>query len=147
MITKSFSVICVVIWLCCLQSLYASNGKRNFGEATVKDVLSVYDGDTFRVNINGYPDIIGEDIPIHIAGIDTPEIRGTSGYLKEVAEKARKFTEYKLLHAKKIKLKNMRRGKYFRIVADVFVDEVNLAKELIRVGLGKEYGGGTRPTW
>ena len=52
-----------------------------------------------------------------------------------------------LCHADKIKLKNMRRGKYFRIVADVYVDGVNLAKELNRVGLGKEYGGGTRPTW
>ena len=84
---------------------------------------------------------------MRIAGIDTPEKRGTSGYVKELAEKARRFTEHKLMNAKKIELRNMRRGKYFRIVADVYVDGVNIAKELIRVGLGKEYGGGTRPSW
>jgi endonuclease YncB( thermonuclease family) len=124
-----------------------AGGKKTYGDVVVKDVVSVYDGDTFKVNIKGYPPIVGEEISIRIAGIDTPEKRGTTGYVKEIAEKARKFTEHKLTHAKKIELRNIRRGKYFRIVADVYVDGVNLAKELIRIGLGKKYGGGTRPSW
>ena len=144
--TKTQYTSFLLILFLFLQYPYAG-GKKTYGDVIIKDVISVYDGDTFKINIKGYPPIVGEEISIRIAGIDTPEIRGTTGYVKEIAEKARKFTEHKLKNAKKIELKNIRRGKYFRIVADVYVDGVNLAKELIRVGLGKEYGGGTRPSW
>jgi endonuclease YncB( thermonuclease family) len=41
----------------------------------------------------------------------------------------------------------MQRGKYFRIVADVFVDGSNLGQELIERGLAKPYDGGTKPKW
>ena len=146
MLSKTQYTSFILIFFIIFQFSYAG-GKKTYGDVIIKDVISVYDGDTFKVNIKGYPSIVGEEISIRIAGIDTPEIRGTTGYVKEIAEKARKFSEYKLRHAKKIELKNMRRGKYFRIVADVYVDGANLAKELIRVGLGKEYGGGTRPSW
>lgn len=125
----------------------AAAGDITYGSVMVKDVVSVYDGDTFKVNIEGYPPIVGENISIRIAGIDTPEIRGTTGYTKEAAQKARLFTRNRLRKAKVIKLKNIRRGKYFRILADVFVDGENLGKELMRVGLAKRYDGGQRPTW
>ena len=144
MITKTQYISFLIIFIFLFQFSYAS-GKKTYG--IVKYIVSVYDGDTFMVNIKGYPPIVGDEISIRINGVDTPEKRGTSGYVKELAEKARKFTEHKLMNAKTIELRNMRRGKYFRIVADVYVDGQNLAKELIRVGLGKEYGGGTRPSW
>ena len=128
-----------------LFALYA--GERNFGNATVEKVIRVYDGDTFYVNIKGFHPIIGDTIGIRIAGVDTPERRGGDAYTKDLARKARLYTEKRLLSAKKIILKNIRRGKYFRLVADVYVDGENLAKELIRVGLGKEYHGGKRPAW
>ena len=41
----------------------------------------------------------------------------------------------------------MRRGKYFRIVADVYVDDELFADILIDKKLAKPYDGGTRPTW
>jgi len=128
-------------------TFYGIYAGEEYGNAVVDKVISVYDGDTFRVNIKDYPPIIGEDMPIRIAGINTPEIRGTTGYTQEVAQKARKFTQYQLKKAKIIELKNMRRGKYFRIVADVYIDGVNLSRVLIRVGLAKRYDGGPRPTW
>ena len=146
MLTKTQYTSFLVIFFLIFQFSYAG-GEKTYGDVIVKDVVSVYDGDTFFINIKDYPPIVGENISVRIAGIDTPEKRGTSGYVKELAEKARRFTEHKLMNAKKIELRNMRRGKYFRIVADVYVDGVNIAKELIRVGLGKEYGGGTRPSW
>ena len=40
----------------------------------INEVINVYDGDTFRVNIDEFPPIIGENIAIRILGIDTPEI-------------------------------------------------------------------------
>ena len=42
----------------------------------VTRIISVYDGDTFRVDIDELSDIVGKNIAIRILGIDTPEIRG-----------------------------------------------------------------------
>ena len=40
-----------------------------------------------------------------------------------------------------IVLRNMERGKYFRIAADVIVDGENLADMLIEAGVAVEYNG------
>jgi endonuclease YncB( thermonuclease family) len=45
-----------------------------YGDAVVAEVTSIYDGDTFRCNLEGYPPIAGEGISIRINGIDTPEM-------------------------------------------------------------------------
>jgi endonuclease YncB( thermonuclease family) len=63
------------------------------------------------------------------------------------AREAKKFTVQALRSAKKIELKNMSRDKYFRIDADVFVDDVDLAQELIKHQLGVAYSGGIKPDW
>lgn len=63
----------LVLW-CLLLPFLAS--AKDYGSMFVDEVISVYDGDTFRVNIKGYPDVIGENIAIRVNGIDTPEIRG-----------------------------------------------------------------------
>jgi len=44
-------------------------------DLTASNVTSVIDGDTFRANIKGYPDLL-KDISIRIYGIDAPEIKG-----------------------------------------------------------------------
>jgi endonuclease YncB( thermonuclease family) len=48
-------------------------GSKTYGNITVEKIVSVYDGDTFRVNIKDWPAIIGDNISITIYGIDTPE--------------------------------------------------------------------------
>ena len=118
-----------------------------YGNAVVERVVSVYDGDTFKADIQCWPAIIGKSISIRIYGIDTPEIRGTRGQLKELAIEARETAKSKLLLADVIELRNMRRGKYFRIIAEVYVDGNRLADLLIESGLAKAYYGGTRPKW
>ena len=47
-----------------------------YGTAIVSKVISVYDGDTFRVDIDSLPPIVGKNIPIRLNGVDTPEIQG-----------------------------------------------------------------------
>ncbi|MDA7816848.1 thermonuclease family protein [Sulfurimonas sp.] len=64
---------------------------------------------------------------IIVNGIDAPEIKGKYELEKVLALKAKKQTVFMLRGAKVIELRNMKRGKYFRIVADVFVDDVNLS--------------------
>ena len=46
--------------------------------------------------------------------------------------------------AERINLKNMERGKFFRIVADVYVDGENFAEALIDSGMAVKYDGGKK---
>lgn len=41
---------------------------------SVDKVVSVYDGDTMRVNVSGWPPVVGQNMPIRVRGVDTPEI-------------------------------------------------------------------------
>ncbi len=118
-----------------------------YGTVTVSKVISVYDGDTFRVNIASLPPIVGKNIPIRVNGVDTPEIRGKCQYEKNLALKARDFVRGKLANAKEIKLTNLQRGKYFRVVANVLVDGVSLEQELLDNELAYEYSGGKKSSW
>jgi len=105
------------------------------------ELVSVYDGDTFKVNIKNYPKIIGEKINIRIRGIDTAELRAGCRKEKVFALLAKEYSKHRLSNAKIIKLKNFSRGKYFRIVADVYVDEVLLSQELLKKGYAVVYDG------
>ena len=119
---------------------------KNYGNTEAK-FLKNYDGDTITVNISSFPKIVGDKISIRVNGIDTPEMRGTKGKLKEKARNAKKLVESLCRKAKKLELRNMKRGKYFRIVADVFVDGKSVADILIKNGLAKPYDGGKKPKW
>jgi len=124
-----------------------TQAKPQYGTVTVSKVISVYDGDTFRVNIDSLPPIVGKNIRIRVNGIDTPEIRGKCLYEKNLALKARDFVRAKLANAKEIKLTNLQRGKYFRVVANVVVDGVSLEQELLDNNLAYEYSGGKKLSW
>ena len=118
-----------------------------YGSAIVSKVISVYDGDTFRVDIDSLPPIVGKNIPIRLNGVDTPEIRGKCQYEKDLALIARDFVRNKLANAKEIKLTKLQRGKYFRVVADVMIDGVSLEKELLENKLAYKYTGGKKSSW
>ncbi|MCH9646565.1 MAG: thermonuclease family protein [Proteobacteria bacterium] len=118
-----------------------------YGTVTVSKVISVYDGDTFRVNIDSLPPIVGKNIAIRVNGVDTPEIRGKCQYEKDLALEARDFVRVKLANAKEIKLTNLQRGKYFRVVANVVVDGVSLEQELLDNKLAYRYDGGKKLSW
>lgn len=121
--------------------------KKTYGNVLVDQVTSIYDGDTFRCNIAGWPSIIGYRIGVRINGIDTPEMRDKRPAIRELASQAKMFAVGKLRTAKRIELRNIKRGKYFRIVADVYVDGESLADMLIKAGLAKPYDGGKKSKW
>jgi len=122
-------------------------GKATYGDVIVKTINSVYDGDTFRCDVEGWPPILGVNIGIRVNGIDTPEMRDKRPHVKAHAIKARDHVRQRLREATVIELRNIKRGKYFRVVADVFVDGVNLGQELISLGLAYEYHGGKKQDW
>jgi len=118
--------------------------KQIYNNIIIDKVTSIYDGDTFRVNINSYPDIIGKKMAIRVNGIDTPEIRTKCIKEKKLARLAKQLTVSTLRNAKIIELRDMKRGKYFRIVADVYADGKSLADILIQNKLAVKYNGGTK---
>lgn len=120
---------------------------NSYGNAIVSEVTSIYDGDTFRANIEGFPTIIGEHMSIRINGIDTPELRGKCPQEKAQAKLAKQFTVQHLRSAKQITLKNIKRGKYFRLIADVYVDGINLGSQLIEHNHATAYQGKTKKDW
>jgi len=118
-----------------------------FKDAIVSEVTSIYDGDTFRANIKDYPKIVGYRMSIRILGIDTPELRAKCIREKELAIKAKMLAVSILRGAKHIELRNIKRGKYFRLLADVYADDVSVASELMKNGYAVEYHGGAKIDW
>ena len=136
-----------LLFLMVLLTVSSIKAAPQYGIVTVSKVISVYDGDTFRVNIASLPPIVGKNIAIRVNGVDTPEIRGKCQYEKNLALEARDFVRGKLANAKEIKLTNLQRGKYFRVVANVVIDGVSLEQELLDNELAYEYSGGKKLSW
>ena len=113
----------------------------------VDSLVSVYDADTFRVNIKGWPDIVGKNMPVRVLGVDAPEIRGKCENEKDQAREAKAFTKSLLENAEIIELRNIESGKYFRLLANVYVDGQDLTELLIISSHARPYDGGTREGW
>ena len=113
----------------------------------INKVINVYDGDTFRVNIDEFPPIIGENIAIRILGIDTPEIKGNCQQERQLAIKARDFTRKYLNSGSVISLTDLKRDKYFRILANVYIDGKNLGDALLMQNLAVVYLGKKKFNW
>ena len=115
---------------------------------TSDQVVEVYDGDTFKINLPTQHPLFGDELSIRLAGVDTPEIKGTSDEVKALAMQAREVAENVLKRADKIELRNPQRGKFFRVVAEVWIDGESLADMLKAKELAKDYDGvGPRPVW
>ena len=120
------------------------NATQMFGDYEGAIYVRNYDGDTITFNIPNLHPIIGKKIAVRINGIDTPEIKGKCDKEKYDAEQAKCMVEDLLKDAERIDLKNLQRGKYFRIVADVYADGENLAEALIDSGMAVRYNGGKK---
>jgi len=137
----SLLVVCILLAAGFGMAAFAQGaGSTGIRVAAVK---SVYDGDTFRADIEG----IGKYLPIRVAGVDTPEIKGRCPDEIKRALKARDFTAALLKAATTIQLQNLRLGYYGRIVAEVRIDGQDLAAILIEQGLGRPYSSGRRGGW
>jgi len=117
---------------------------KDYGDYSGAIYLQNFDGDTIRFNLPGLHPIIGDDVRVRVNGIDTPEIRGKCKNEKYQAGQAKEFVKDILQDSERIDLKNMRRGKYFRVVADVIADGDNLAELLVEAGLAVRYDGGKK---
>jgi len=118
-----------------------------YEDVKISKVMSVYDGDTIRVNIDSFPDIIGKNIRIRLKGIDTPEIKGKCQKEIDLAIMARDYLRNAINQSSHIELKNIERGKYFRIVGELYIDGENISKGLLKEKLAYIYHGGKKRSW
>jgi len=121
----------------------------------VSKLISVYDGDTFKVDLHcpGNKNktikyLICKNIRIRPIGFDAPEMKGVSDAEKQKAKEAQVYLENVLKNSEKIRLLNVSRDDmYFRIVADVYVDGFSLSQIMIESGHALPYDGKTKPNW
>ncbi len=130
-----------------LGSFSVHSAPREYGTVRVSEVTSIYDADTFTVNIQNWPGIVGERVPVRVYGIDAPEIKGQCPREKNLAQQAKQVTVAALRGARVIELRHLQRDKYFRILADVYIDNVKLADLLINKRLAYPYFGETKQKW
>ena len=120
---------------------------KSYGNVVVNKVTHIYDGDSFKVNINSWPNIIGKEVIIRIKGIDAPEMQGKCEKESLMARLARQHTVNLIENAFRVELKNMQRDQYFRILADVYVDRTNLGNSLMANKCAVRYAGGKKYNW
>jgi endonuclease YncB( thermonuclease family) len=112
------------------------------------EIVDCYDGDTCTVNLPGLPAVFGWHLPVRLAGIDTPEIKGKCPHEKELAIKARDLVRRTLKQAARVDLADPQRDKYFRLGAQVIADGRNISAILLEEGLAVPYSGGHKEaTW
>ena len=127
---------------------YVDRNGSSFNDVKLSDKVSPFlDGDTIRVNIANVHNLLGSNISIRIADIDTPEMKSDNLCERKLAIAARNFTEVNLSTAKRIDLTNCKRGKYFRLVCNVIYDGHNLATKLLDKRLAVKYNGKTKTIW
>lgn len=120
---------------------------------TADQIKRVYDGDSIYINIPDLPAVFGRNIGVRIAGIDTPEMHsrcvGTPARAREkdLAEKSKSALTSKLQAAKVIELTELKRDKYFRLLATVKLDGKDVAKSMIAEGYALPYDGGKKKGW
>lgn len=124
-------------------------------------IVSVYDGDTIKTDLTWRVPAPLNRVSIRIYGIDTPEMPAKSYTTTGKLNRAKCIAEAELaLKAKarvvelvgsntRMKVTDFKWGKYGgRIIGNVFIGGVNVAKTLIDEGLAVEYyGSGTKHDW
>ena len=111
---------------------------------TTAKVVKVYDGDTITVATPLHFD----NSPIYrfsvrLRGIDCPEIRTKNDNEKTCGKKAKQIMMDQVLN-KVVTFENVDYDKYGRILADVFINGVNITQTLLEQRLAVEYNGGKK---
>ena len=110
-------------------------------------VVRVIDGDSLVVNVPSFPPIVGHEIAVRIAGCDTPELRDRRPEVRDMAQRAKALTAELAPVGSWVWLRDIRRDKYFRLLARVRTDSGDIGEALLRQGLAVPYNGGEKVAW
>ena len=108
-------------------------------------LIRTVDGDTVDLMVDlGFD--IWHKIRVRLAGINTPESRTRDKKEKKLGLKAKKFTE-NFLKGHEIIVHTNKQGKFGRFLANLEVNNCDLAQALIENNLAREYHGEKRGKW
>lgn len=117
------------------------------------DIVDYYDGDTFYIDLDGLPPVFGERLPVRLLNVDTPELRSRCKDPDvKVEEKRRAQLATDALirwvsEANSVVVKNIERGSFFRVAADVHLDGVWLNERLVNEGYAVAVFDGKSADW
>ena len=126
MLRKYFILIFFVFLISEIHAEYYKDEIKDF------TIVKVRDGDTFVINIENVPDVFGKEIAVRIRGIDTPELNDSREEIRKISIQAKEELEKLLTSGEKVILYNLGRDKYFRLLASVKVDNVDVAEYMIK---------------
>ena len=111
-------------------------------------VIKVYDGDTITLAAK----LPHDDSPVYrfsvrLAGIDSPEIKGSTLVEKALAKKSRDALNA-IIFGKIVYLRNVGTEKYGRLLADVYYENTHINQWMLDNKYAIPYDGGTKTkTW
>ncbi|MDA8793603.1 thermonuclease family protein [Bacteriovoracaceae bacterium] len=141
---KNISLILIYLVFMVSSSVMAGSCQHDSTSFRCVKYIKNYDADTITFNIPSVHPLFGKNINIRVIGVDTPEIRTKNKCEKNKGRNAKRLVKNLLKQAKRIDLVNVKRGKYFRVVADVLIDGKSLSSYLLKNGLAYAYDGGTK---
>ncbi len=111
-------------------------------EFSCVEFVKNYDGDTLTFNIQKVHPILGDQMNVRVAGIDSPEMRSGNSCEARLAREAQSEVEKIMKQAHRLDLVRIQRGKFFRVVADVIFDGQSLRDYMLHKKLAVPYDGG-----
>jgi endonuclease YncB( thermonuclease family) len=103
-------------------------------------VIKVYDGDTITIATNIHNDKQLYRFSVRLAGIDCAEINSKDKDMHMLAEKAKNKLSNLILN-KRVYLKNIKKEKFGRLLADVYLDDLCLNQYMLDNKLAVVYNG------
>lgn len=127
-----------------LENITYNNATQFCVPITCGKVIKVYDGDTITIASKlPYSDSPIYKFQVRLNGIDTPEIKGKTENEKNQAKKSKEALT-NLIFGKVVELKNVSNEKYGRILADVYLKDLNVNNWMIENNYAIKYDGGKK---
>lgn len=112
-----------------------------------KDTIDVYDGDTFKCDIDLGFSIILKKQAVRLSGINCPELRTKDKREKALGYEAKEKLIEILDEAFEVTLQSLGKGKFGRVISICYADGYNVNDMMVESGLARPYDGGKRSSW
>lgn len=112
-------------------------------------IIRIVDADTFIISAPFIPKPLKQQIPLRLAGVDTPNIKRWANCDREakLGQEAKLYVQGLLDTSKKQEIKFLSMDKYNRILGEVYFDGKNVSEILIEKGFGRKYTGEKKQSW
>jgi endonuclease YncB( thermonuclease family) len=120
---------------------------KDYGDVLVSRVTAINSAQHLIVNIDAYPPIIGKKVPVLISGIVVPQLHAQCDGERRKARIAKEYVMDAIHSAKVVELKNIERAETFGLLADVYLDDINLTDRLLKSGYASKQDGSHVVSW